>query len=61
MYCDLRFDLFAQSKNIEVNFEDFVQNDKLYFLMGNSNIQDILAKTLIYCIYEGNMQKHNFA
>lgn len=61
MYSDLRFDLFAQSKNIEVNFEDFVQNDKLYFLMGNSNIQDILTKTLIYCIYEGNMQKHNFA
>lgn len=29
--------------------------------MSNSNIQDILAKTLIYCIYEGNMQKHNFA
>lgn len=43
----LRFDLFAQYKNIEVNFEDFNENDKLYFLMDNSYVQDILAKTLV--------------
>lgn len=38
---DLRFDLFAKPKNIEVNFKDFNENDKLYFLMNNSNVQDI--------------------
>lgn len=38
------FYLFAQSKNIEVNFEDVTENDKLYLLMNNSNVEDILAK-----------------
>lgn len=28
-YSHLCFDLFAQSENIEVNFEDFNENDKL--------------------------------
>lgn len=37
----MRFDLFAKPKNIEVNFEDFNENDKLYFLINNSNVQDI--------------------
>lgn len=46
-YSDLPFDLFAQSKSIEVNFEDFNENDKLYVLMNNSNVQDFLAKTLV--------------
>lgn len=27
----LRFDLFAQYKNIEVKIEDFNENDKLYY------------------------------
>ena len=31
----------AQSKEIEVNFEDFIENDKLFVLMNTSNVQDI--------------------
>lgn len=51
-YSDTCFYLFAQSKNIEVNFEDFTENDKLYLLMNNSNAEDILAKNACF-----NVQK----
>lgn len=42
------FYLFAQSKNIEVNFEDFTENDKLNLFLNNSNVEDILAKNACF-------------